>query len=73
MLKGVNVRLCLQVSCMCDLVHVTPPPTPSPQKWQNSNNDSIGIHSVKVLVQVHYFYFEHGCPVGVPICTRRGH
>ena len=47
------------------------PPYPSiEQKQQNSNNDSFGIHSVKVLVQVHYFYFEHGCPFGVPICPK---
>ena len=24
--------------------------------FKNSNNDSFGIHSVKVLVQVHYFW-----------------
>ena len=28
---------------------------------ENSNNDSFGIHSVKVLVQVHYFLLENVC------------
>ena len=30
------------------------------EKKANSNKDSFGIHSVKVLVQVHYFFA--GCP-----------
>ena len=39
------------------------PFSPSPiEQVENSNNDSFGIHSVKVLVQVHYF--------GVPLMQK---
>ena len=45
------------------------PPQPLPIKWANSNNNSIGIHSVKVLVQVLYFILNMGTH-RVPICTK---
>ena len=67
------VRLCSSSTTPTNHLHVTrcaamcPSPTP-PQhvthpfshrtKVANSNNDSFGIHSVKVLVQVHYFVFS---------------